>query len=76
MSIQNQNRPGAKAMSIGVIDYRHDSLKKIFTWIYRMDRIMKKTDILRTGIICTFLMLPPPAGEGWGGGMTCIHAGG
>jgi hypothetical protein len=24
--------------------------------------------ILRTGIIFNFLMLPPPAGEGWGGG--------
>ena len=24
--------------------------------------------ILQTGIICTFLMLPLPAGEGWGGG--------
>ncbi len=24
--------------------------------------------ILQTGITCTFLMLPLPAGEGWGGG--------
>ena len=29
---------------------------------------VKQEGILQTGIICTFLMLPLPAGEGWGGG--------
>jgi hypothetical protein len=28
----------------------------------------RKDVILPKGIICTFLLLPPPAGEGWGGG--------